>query len=113
MINEWVDAIETARNDRQIRVLVVTGAGRGFCSGMDVRAAATGGSGSSGSGETSTLYTRRNFLRNYVHKVPRALESFDKPYIAAINGRDDNGKTDTFGRIHKLFPLACTGRVIG
>lgn len=83
MINEWVEAIEAAQNDRQVRVLVVTGAGRGFCSGMDVRAAAAGGSGG---GEAPGLYTRRNFMRNYVHKVPRALESFAKPYIAAING---------------------------
>ena len=86
MINEWVDAIETVKHDRNIRVLLVTGAGRGFCSGMDVRAAASGGSGGSGEGQASPLYARRDFLRDYVHKVPRALENFDKPYIAAING---------------------------
>jgi len=79
MINEWVDAIETAQSDSKVRVLVVTGAGRGFCSGMDVRGAAAGG-------EPQPLYTRRNYMRLGVHKVPRALESFDKPYIASING---------------------------
>ena len=40
MITEWVDAIETAKKDPQVRVVVVTGAGRGFCSGMNVRGAA-------------------------------------------------------------------------
>lgn len=79
MIDEWVDAIEAARKDTKVRVLAVTGAGRGFCSGMDVRGAA-------GGGEPSALYVRRNFMRLGVHKVPRALESLDKPYIAAING---------------------------
>jgi len=79
MINEWVDAIETAKNDPQVRVLVVTGAGRGFCSGMDVRAAAS-------RGEPVPLYLRRNYMKLGVHKVPRALEHLDKPYIAAING---------------------------
>jgi enoyl-CoA hydratase/carnithine racemase len=79
MINEWVDAIESAKSNPKVRVLVVTGAGRGFCSGMDVREAAT-------SGEALSLYTKRNFLRLSVHRVPRALESFDKPYIASING---------------------------
>ena len=79
MIDEWVDAIEAAKNDSKVRVMVVTGAGRGFCSGMDVRATA-------GRGEEAPLYTRRNYMRQHVHKVPRALESFDKPYIAAING---------------------------
>jgi len=79
MINEWVDAIEATKTDPKVRVLVVTGAGRGFCSGMDVRGAA-------GRGEAPPLYARRNYMRLGVHKVPRALESFDKPYIASING---------------------------
>ena len=79
MLNEWVDAIEAAKSDPKVRVLVVTGAGRGFCSGMNVRGAATGG-------EAAPLYTRRNYMRLSVHRVPRALESFDKPYIASING---------------------------
>jgi len=80
MLTEWVDAIESARRDRGVRVLVVTGAGRGFCSGMDVKAAAGGGR------EGQALYTRRNYMRLGVHRVPRALEGFDKPYVAAING---------------------------
>jgi len=79
MITEWVDAIETAKTDKSVRVLVVTGAGRGFCSGMNVKQA-------SGSDEAPPFYARRNFMRLGVHRVPRVLESLDKPYIAAING---------------------------
>jgi len=79
MLNEWVDAIETVKTDSKVRVLVVTGAGRGFCSGMNVRGAAAGG-------QAPPLYARRNYMRLGVHRVPRALESLDKPYIAAING---------------------------
>ena len=79
MINEWVDAIETVKTDPKVRVLVVTGAGRGFCSGMDVRGAA-------GRGQAPPLYARRNYMRLGVHRVPRSLESLDKPYIASING---------------------------
>jgi enoyl-CoA hydratase/carnithine racemase len=40
LLTEWVDAIETAKTDPKVRVVIVTGAGRGFCSGMDVKAAA-------------------------------------------------------------------------
>ncbi|HEY41488.1 MAG TPA: enoyl-CoA hydratase/isomerase family protein [Dehalococcoidia bacterium] len=79
MLTEWVDAIETAKTDPKVRVLIVTGAGRGFCSGMNVRAAASGS-------QPLPPYARRNYMRLGVHRVPRALESLDKPYIAAING---------------------------
>ncbi len=79
MLDEWVDAIEAAKRDPKVRVLVVTGAGRGFCSGMNVRGAA-------GGGEQPPVYARRNYMRLGVHRVPRALEGFDKPYIASING---------------------------
>ncbi len=81
MLTEWVDVIENVKRDAAVRVLVVTGAGRGFCSGMNVKAAAGGGDG-----QPRPLYVRRNYMRMGVHRVPRALESLDKPYIAAING---------------------------
>jgi len=80
LISEWVEAIEAAQADKNVRVLVVTGAGRGFCSGMDVKGAA------SRSGEPPPIYTRRNYMKLGVHRVPRVLEYLDKPYIAAING---------------------------
>ena len=54
MINQWVDAIEAVKTDPKVSVLVVTGMGRGFCSGMDVR-------GAVGRGEASPLYIRRNY----------------------------------------------------
>jgi 2-(1,2-epoxy-1,2-dihydrophenyl)acetyl-CoA isomerase len=81
MLGEWVDAIEAVKRDAGVRVLIVTGAGRGFCSGMNVKAAAGGGDGT-----PPPLYMRRNYMRLGVHRVPRALETLDKPYIAAING---------------------------
>jgi len=83
MIAEWTDALETARDDDGVRAVIVTGAGRGFCSGMDV-AAEAGGQGvlQTESGPAAA----RNSLRYNVHRVARALALLDKPYIAAING---------------------------
>jgi 2-(1,2-epoxy-1,2-dihydrophenyl)acetyl-CoA isomerase len=83
MLNEWVEAIEAARDDDGVRVVIVTGSGRGFCAGMDV--------GQEIAGEGVLLADRppaelRNSLRYTVHNVPRALQLLDKPYIAAING---------------------------
>jgi enoyl-CoA hydratase/carnithine racemase len=83
MIGEWADAIECARQDEDVRVVVVTGAGRGFCSGMDV-AAEAGGEGILK--REAGVAGRRNSLRYNVHRVARALTLLDKPYIAALNG---------------------------
>ncbi len=80
LLDEWADAIQTAQNDPKVKVVMVTGAGRGFCSGMDVRETASRG------GEAPPIYRRRNYMKLGVHKVPRAVEHLDKPYIAAING---------------------------
>ena len=35
MANELIDVFNTASEDDNIRVIVVTGAGRAFCAGMD------------------------------------------------------------------------------
>lgn len=80
LLDEWANALQTAQNDSQVKVVMVTGAGRGFCSGMDVRETASKGS------EAPPVYKRRNYMKTGVHKVPRAVEFLDKPYIAAING---------------------------
>jgi enoyl-CoA hydratase/carnithine racemase len=81
MIDEWARAIEEAKLDAEVRVLMVTGAGRGFCSGADVRSFRerehTDG---------NPVVDGRYWLQHSVHRVPLALRSLDKPYIAAVNG---------------------------
>jgi enoyl-CoA hydratase/carnithine racemase len=83
MLREWHDAIATADRDPDARVIIITGAGRGFCSGMNV-AAEAGGRGVLRSELTAAQ--RRQSLRNSVHPIPRALIQLEKPYIAAVNG---------------------------
>lgn len=83
MLSEWRDAIDRSDADRDVRVIILTGAGRGFCSGMDV-AHETAGEGVLRSEES--VAERRHSLRNSVHHIPRALVQLEKPYIAAVNG---------------------------
>jgi 2-(1,2-epoxy-1,2-dihydrophenyl)acetyl-CoA isomerase len=85
MLREWAQALEDARLDRDVRAVIVTGAGRGFCAGADLR----GGIGIAAEGAESgppSAADRRNWLRDGVHYVPRAVQLLDKPYIAAVNG---------------------------
>ena len=83
MLDEWAAALAAARDDDDVRAVVLTGAGRGFCTGMDVRETQAG----QGLWDPEvSLASRRHFLRDSVHKVPRTVATLDKPYIAAVNG---------------------------
>ncbi|MDO9444510.1 MAG: enoyl-CoA hydratase-related protein [Dehalococcoidia bacterium] len=83
LLTEWADAIWHAAKDEGVRAVIVTGAGRAFCAGADLRASGA---------EDRVLMAdrnageRRNSLRYSVHQVPRAVQYLDKPYIAAVNG---------------------------
>ncbi|MCS7275918.1 MAG: enoyl-CoA hydratase-related protein [Dehalococcoidia bacterium] len=82
MIDEWYAALQDAHLDANVRVIVVTGAGRAFCAGADV------GSGAAGAlmDRSRDLVENRNFLRDSIQRIPRLLAQMDKPYIAAVNG---------------------------
>lgn len=85
MEQEVVDAVGAAAADEQARVIVLTGAGRGFCAGADMSllsAALEGGIGSAGAPPAALdASVRSDFLRKHAW-----LLSIQKPIIAAING---------------------------
>lgn len=78
MIDEWARILEHARVDDDVRVLVLTGAGDAFCSGVDL--------GGYTEGQRPTPLERKQGLTDRIHRVPLALEDLDKPIIAAVNG---------------------------
>lgn len=85
MISEWARVLDDARVDAEVRVVVLTGAGRGFCAGADLRSG-SGVAEVAATTQTVSAADRRNWLRDGVQAVPRAAALLDKPYIAAING---------------------------
>jgi enoyl-CoA hydratase/carnithine racemase len=83
MLDEWLDAITESDRSSDVNVVIVTGNGRGFCTGMNVKNEAAG----EGVLRTDeSMAVRRHGLRNSVHPIPRALIQLEKPYIAAVNG---------------------------
>ncbi|MBH0776333.1 enoyl-CoA hydratase/isomerase family protein [Nocardia bovistercoris] len=77
MVDAWADRLLEAQADPQVRVIVITGAGQGFCSGVDLSWIEDH--------DRSSLEFKQD-LTEHIHRVPLALESVDKPVIAAING---------------------------
>ncbi len=77
MIERWAWALNEAQRDPDVNVVVVTGAGKAFCSGGDVARM--------GQGEPTPL-DHKNTLWEHIHRVPKALEQMDKPVIAMVNG---------------------------
>jgi enoyl-CoA hydratase/carnithine racemase len=78
--DDLLDAVQKAGADDNVRVIVITGAGRGFCSGGDVKAMSerekSGGAGSE---------IREKFLP-IRDRIVLALRECPKPIIAAVNG---------------------------
>ncbi|MDG0979163.1 MAG: crotonase/enoyl-CoA hydratase family protein [Halieaceae bacterium] len=93
MANELVDAFNRASADDEVRAIVVTGAGKAFCAGMDL---SIGGNvfGLDESQEPTLEDLNKRLddpsifggVRDTGGRVSLAIYDCDKPVIAAING---------------------------
>jgi enoyl-CoA hydratase/carnithine racemase len=81
MVHETIAALSDARDDDNIRAVVLTGAGRGFCSGGDISTDFQYPARYRGHRMESMLEMREN-----MHRLVTLLSRFDKPTIAAVNG---------------------------
>jgi enoyl-CoA hydratase/carnithine racemase len=81
MVHEILAALGDARDDDEIRAVILTGTGRGFCSGGDIGQDFQYPARYRGHRLESMLEMREN-----MHELVKLLQRFDKPTIAAVNG---------------------------
>ncbi|HVC31166.1 MAG TPA: enoyl-CoA hydratase-related protein [Steroidobacteraceae bacterium] len=72
LARDWRTALHEAWRDEQVRCIVITGAGRGFCAGADLR----------------TIQSKPigDLLRQDYHPILKLITETPKPVLAAING---------------------------
>ena len=81
MIASIERAFDQAQHDPEVRVVILTGSGKSFSAGGDVKAMRD----KSGMFEGGPGALRNRYLAD-IHRVPKRLDRFDKPVVAAING---------------------------
>jgi len=79
MLDELIEAFKRADDDSSVRVVVLTGAGRGFCPGQDLASAVERGAGSGN-------FSYSDHLRAHYNPLILGMRTLTKPIIAAING---------------------------
>ncbi len=77
--DELIDALKAAARDKGVRCLVVTGAGRAFCAGQDLKDRTDSADGA-GPGSFSAS------LRDKYNPMIMTIRTMEKPVIAAVNG---------------------------
>ena len=81
MLDELSLAIDEVNNDEDTRVLVLTGAGRGFCGGGDI-----GRMGEDSAFSNVKPEKMRQFIIQSAQNVTRKLRAIEIPTIAMVNG---------------------------
>lgn len=78
MVMEFGEALEAAENDHEINIVVITGKGRAFCAGFDLKMAA--------SPEMATINAQEEWCKYCNRVMLERIENMGKPVIAALNG---------------------------
>ena len=82
VIGEMIDAVDRLRDEGTARCLLLTGAGRAFCSGADLTGVGAGGGASRSSGPIDA----GKVLETHFNPLLERLWALPMPFVTAING---------------------------
>jgi methylglutaconyl-CoA hydratase len=83
LLSELRDALRISAADESVRVVVVTGVGKDFCSGMDLRTLAQDGLGSDASGDLAKFQSEARNMAGLLLDMRR----HPRPIVAVVPGR--------------------------
>ena len=72
---ELISALEQAEGDDNVRAILLTGAGRGFCAGQDLSEAVG-----------DDAYEIEDIIEKQYNPIVKLLRSIEKPIVCAVNG---------------------------
>jgi 2-(1,2-epoxy-1,2-dihydrophenyl)acetyl-CoA isomerase len=78
MRDEMIHALTDARTNANVRAVVLTATGKGFCTGADLSGPRAAGPSGPGAG--------RELMKSSSQRLIRALWDLEKPVVAAVNG---------------------------
>ena|SRR6218665_386519 len=82
MYEELIDQLESVRYDHDVRVVVLTGAGRAFCAGHDIRGAGSPSWVPEGLGKAQN----QSRIMDKLGQIPIVMRALPQPVICAVNG---------------------------
>lgn len=85
MLDDWIAALHECDRRDDVRVVVLTGSGRAFCTGGDLESFAALAANTPSAIKAEVKHTQL---------LPRAIAGLQKPVIAAVNGAATGGGLD-------------------
>ncbi|MDQ7024613.1 MAG: enoyl-CoA hydratase-related protein [Anaerolineae bacterium] len=95
MYRDLLDALKQVKRDKGVRAVVITGAGKGFCSGADLTEV---------QGQLGQDLAIGDVLRSGLNRIAMSIHQLEKPVICAVNGVAAGAGTG--------LALACDMRIV-